>query len=306
MDTAESILHQIDVTMGVRIARFVAASLSDFLGPWDMCIMSALSVFVSYLSPRQNQVVVLGRRLGCLLIVEKLTPWLRGLVSYRPGIQAVLLNSGLVALLSFVPKSMRSNSEGQIIYTSVLYVFLAAVPIEGGPQLWVAVVSCWVVVWAAHSRVKSVLWQQCVAVVSLIATNTLMSTLAPSNMFDDASLLYLSLQIVILSNTVHDSLVDSTRNFVIYNMASIIQPMVHSDFGMAFVFLFFVVLRTWVGLDSWVTQVCLLVFIGLVVDVVLSWVAYLSASDTIITLKVCALVLQFLVHKVSRHMLRSP
>lgn len=306
MDSAESILRQIDVTMGVRIARFVASTLGDFLDPWDVCVMSLLGIFVSYLSKQQNQLVVLGRRLGCLLIVEKLNPWLRGLVSYRPGIQAVLLNSGLVVLLTFVPKSIQSDSEGRIIFTSVLYVFLAAVQIDGGPQLWVAVISCWVVVWASHSKVKSLLWQQCVAVASLIATNTLMDMLAPTNMFDDAALLYLSLQTVILCSAVNNSLIASTRSYVIYNMASIIEPAVNSDFGVAFVFLFFVVLHNWFGLDLWVTQVCLLVFVGLVVNIVLSYVTYLSASDTVVTLKVCALVLQFLIHEFSRNMLRSP
>ena len=306
MDTVESILNQVDVTVGVRTAHFVAASLSDFLSPWDMCVMSALSIFVSYLGPRQNQVVILGRRLGCLLIVEKLTPWLKGLVSYRPGIQAILINGGLIALLSFIPQSIQSSSEGQTIYTSVLYVFLAAVPIDSGPQLTVAVVSCWVIVWAARCTVKSRLWQQCVAVVSIIATNTLMSMLTPSNMHDDATLLYLGLQVVILCNAAQNSLVSSTRNFVIYSMASIIQPMVDGDFGIAFVFLFFVVLHVWLGLDSWVTQVSLLVFVGLVVNSVLLWVTRLSAADTIITLKVCALVLQCVIHDISRHMLRSP
>lgn len=305
MDTAESILRQIDVTMGVRTARFVASKLGDFLNPWDMCVMSLLSIFVSYVSKQQNQVVVLGRRLGCLLIVEKLNPWLRGLVSYRPGIQALLLNSGLVVLLTFVPQSVQSNSEGQIIFTSVLYVFLAAVQIDGGPQLWIAVVSCWVVVWVAHSTVKSLLWRQCAAVASLIATNTLMGMLAPTDMFDDAALLYLSLQVVILCSAVNNSLIASTRSYVIYNMASIIEPLANSDLGLAFVFLFFIVLHNWFGLDSWVTQVCLLVFVGLVVNIVLSWVTYLSASDTVITLKVCALVLQFLIHEFSRKVLHS-
>jgi hypothetical protein len=302
MDTTKSIIRQVDVTIGIRIARFLAVHLQDLLGQWDVCVMSVLLILISHLVTEENQVVLLGRRLSCLLLLEKITPVLRAVVGYHVGVQTAMLDVGLLVLLSAVPKSFQEGSEGAIIYTSVVYVFVGMV--GDSPPVWMAPLSLAAIVWASRQEPGSHLWGQFLMIVGIVCTSNLTTIIAndTQGLQPDAMLLKMCVELVMLGGALQMSVAESTYDFLLYNMASTIEPVVRGEVVPAFMLLLF--LERFLGWGVWVTRVVLLVFVGLVVDIVLTYIAGLAATDTILTLKVSALVLQFLLHEIGIVLIR--
>lgn len=297
----ESVIHQVDVSVGITIAHMLSASYGDMIDPLDVCLMSVVTILVSHVVPSNDRILQLGRRLSCLLLLDKLTPVVRSVVSHRMGVQAAILDVGLLALLAIVP--LQSTYEGKLIYTSVVYVFVSIV--REDPPLWVAPLCVLAIVWASSQQgSKSHLWEQFLMIVSIVATSTLTNLVVANNdgLQDEAKLLKMCLELVLLGAALQSCVAQSAHDFLIYSVASTLQTMVQGQ--LAAVFLLLIFLERFLGVGQWITQVVLLVFTGLVVEAALGYIVSLAAVDTIVTLKVSALVLQFLIYESSVCILR--
>ena len=172
------------------------------------------------------------------------------------------------------------------------------------PPVWMAPLSLVAIVWASRQEPGSHLWGQFLMIVGIVCTSNLTTIIAndTQGLQPDAMLLKMCVELVMLGGALQMSVAESTYDFLLYNMASTREPVVRGEVVPAFMLLLF--LERFLGWGVWVTRVVLLVFVGLVVDIVLTYIAGLAATDTILTLKVSALVLQFLLHEIGIVLIR--
>ena len=296
----ERISHQMSMSTSLIIVRFLASNMSTFLSALDTCIMSFIIVCVVTLWGTKNAMSVLSRRLAVMLMVETVQPLLIRVIAVDVHIQSLIVNVGVIVVLCCIPNGL--NEELEMLVTSMIYLYSRTLNfLLEWRREQLTILVCLVFMFRLNHRYTTQPRLQQIISISTISTISDLVQLGDESSVENKVLrysLFLIVLHVIATNTAHeveDSLLYSYVSFVQYSLPAN-EPFLNIVFS-ALIAMF---LTNTFGLRCWPTRVAYLCSSNIFVNSMLQYVRFLAVSDTIVTLKTSALVLQFFIQIVGQ------
>ena len=113
------IMQQVHISTTLILVRFLHVQLQTSLNTLETCIASIMVVMLSHLTCQSQHVIcVLTIRLAILLLLEEMLP----LVAITDN-SSLMVAAGMLSLLATVPPSLKASQEGNIIVSSVMYMY---------------------------------------------------------------------------------------------------------------------------------------------------------------------------------------
>ena len=303
------VLTLVNVSTSLSIVRFLVARMEDWCSPLDVCLYSVLVIICSHLYGVDYQLLLLSRRLSYLMLVERIRPFTRIWQSARTllHIQSVIVNVGIIIILSLVPERWAKSAEGSIIVTAVQYMFadifdfLADWDEAKFSVLAVAGVVMWWLTLEQQKGNRSHLCMLALEIISSIVVNVVIGVLLGGAWGNrDLKLLYLMISITLAHGaSCIVSVAEPTRDFMVFSVASVVSEVMGGNPILWASVLLPVIMGMgyWPGPNVWATHCALIVFVNLLVGASLGYIHRLAVYDTFVTLKTAALVLQFALHE---------
>jgi hypothetical protein len=310
MDVSLRVLNKVQISTSITIARFLSTSLKDTMSPLQICVFSALVLMVTYIFKHEYVLSPLSRRLAALLVLEKLRPMLGehiddGMIFHVHGL---MVNAGFLSLLSVVPASIQKTDEGSLLVQSITYlysdIFGFLVQHKNMHATYLAV-GLFGIAFLSRLDVKmSHMFSTSIEIVSVSLTYLVLAILQSFGDSLSETAVLQTLLVFTLLHFAHLPGMDSVEDYLVYSVALSLQGMVKSDawYWVGILFILMQALSAWLTIKSMAVQVLLLVVVNLAVAQTLVYIRQLAIYDTIITLKTSALVLQFVVHELSRRL----
>lgn len=289
----DRIINQISISTSLIIAKFLSKNIHSILSPLDTCLLSTIIICLTYVFGQKHQMALLSRKLAVLLIVQTIQPLLTRVISADVHIQSIIINIGIISILSVIPFNVSDELESLITATSYLYSntlnFLV---------LWrrehLSVLITLLVVFRLNNHYMPYPRLQQIIAISIMSTATEIIQDTDDTLVD-ARILRFSLFLIVLhvvtTNTAHE-----VEDTILYSYVGFVQNVLpQQPFTTTIItFLLSLVCKHCIGVTAWPTRACILVCSNVFVQSVLQYVQQLAVFDTIVTLKTSALVLQFL------------
>ena len=301
MDTAQRVLTLVNVSTTLTIVRFLTMSLNDWISPLETCLYSLLVIMCSELWGPQYQILKLSKRIGLLILVERIRPFAtmwQGIDVFLK-VQSVVVNVMVLVITSLIPMT----EEGSIIVTSVIYMYSSMFDFLSDDYSPIVLLPiCGVIVGGLKSNHSmSRLVALLVEVVASSAISLVITILAlPRHSFHDMRFLFMALVTTMafgVSQFLEAS--ESAKDFLIYLIASEAASGLVGWTWAGFMAMAVAILRVWPGPRFWITDCVLVVLVNILVAEALRYIRLLAVNDTFITLKTSALVIQFLIHEIT-------
>lgn len=299
----ESLVQQISVSTSVTIARFLAHNLQSVMSTLDACVVSVMVIMASYTFGPKLQMSILSRRLAVLLLFHSIEPLLMTVVGVDPHVQSLMINAGILVIISVVPPDV--SPELETIVTSVIYIYSDALAFLVG---WRRERLSILVVLLLFFRVSVHVLQ---GRLQQIASYTLMTTVGSivldngSDVFMDEKLFRYSMFLIIL-HAVTTDITEQVENTCLLAYVNFVTVTFASESFVTVVCAFFVCVlcKRYIGIQAWPTRVCVLLGVNMLVQTTLAYMQRLAVNDTFVTLKTAALVVQFAIHVMGELSLR--
>lgn len=310
-DSPARILTLVNVSTTLSIVRFLTHRMQDWCNSFDMCLYSILIIMCSHLYGVDYQLLKLSRRLSYLMLVDRIRPYTRMWKEAQMvlHVQSVLVNVGIIAVLSLVPEPWARSAEGVVIVTAVQYMYSDVFDFLtewGDAKFSVLIVSGAVMWWLTREQQKknnSHLCALALEILSSIVVNVVIGTLLRGVWGGrDVKLVYLMLSITLAHGvSCFVNVASTTRDYMVYSVASVVSEALGGDPLLWAVALLAAIMgmRHWPGANTWASHCAMIVFVNLLVTAALEYIHRLAVYDTFVTLKTAALVLQFCLHEVA-------
>ena len=310
MDIGLRILNKVQVSTSITIARFLSVSLQETMSPLQICMLSALVLMVTYIVKHEYILSPLSRRLAVLLVLEKVRPLLgqhidEGMIFHVHGL---MVNAGFLSMLSVVPTSIQQTEEGSLLIQSIIYLYSDIFGfLAQHKNMHLTYLAAGLFGIAYLSTLPSNMSHMFKTSVDIVSISLTYLVLAILQTFPDAlseTALLQTLLMFTLLHFAHLPGMESVEDYLVYSVALSLQALVKSDawYWVGILFLLMQAVSAWLSIKSMAAQVLLLVVVNLAVAQSLVYIRQLAIYDTVITLKTSALVLQFVVHELSRRL----
>ena len=288
----DRIIYQISMSTSLTIVRFLNKNLHSVVNPLDTCILSVIVICVSYVCGPKLLMSQLSRRLAVLLMVQTIQPLITRLVSVDVRIQSIMINAGIISIMSVIPLTLPEEIE--TIVTSIIYLYSDTLNFLVSWRreqlsiliLLVALFRLNHTFMSKHPRLQQIFAISFITTISAIVQST-------DEQVDDKILrfsLFLIVLHVLTTDTAHQ-----VEDSILYSYVTFVQSTFHSEPLAASVLAFLTAFacRHLIGISAWPTRACILIGSNILVQTVLDYMQRLAVFDTIVTLKTTALVLQF-------------
>jgi hypothetical protein len=313
MDVGMQVLNKVQISTSITIARFLSSNLETTMSDLEICMLSLLVLMVTYVVGHEYVLSPLSRRLAILLVLERLRPLLShhiddGMI-FR--VHGLMINAGALSLLSVVPSFVKQSEEGSLLIQSIIYLYsdiFSFLAEEKSMHSTYLATSLFGIAFISQVKLKtSAMFQTARDIGSVSLTYLVLAILQD---YDDTLTETAVLQTVLIFTLLHFANLpgmDSVADYLVYSIAMSLQSFVTSDgwYWTGILFIAMNVVEWWLTINAMAVQVLLLVVVNLAVAQTLNYIKQLAVYDTIITLKTSALVLQFVVHEMSRRILPS-
>jgi len=313
MDIGMRVMKQVQVSTSITLVRFLSKSLHDMMNPLDMCMFSVLVLCVTYVVGNEYVLSPLSRRLAVLLMLEKLRPLLAthindGVIFHVHGL---MVNAGFLSIVAVVPPFIKESSEGSMLIQSFIYLYGDVFDfLAQDASLHITLLCLGFVALALFSKLdkkRSSVLDTTIQVGSIAVTYLLLTILQTKyDGLSETSVVQTAL-IFTLLHFFHLPGMEDVEDYMVYNIAGSVQSYIKSDpwYWCGVLLIVMQAVAAWLTMRSMASQVLLLVIVNLAVATTLTYIQRLAVYDTIITLKTSALVLQFIVHEMSRNLVSS-
>lgn len=308
MDLGLRVMKQVQVSTSITLVRFLSKSLQSMMSPLDMCLMSILILSITYVIGNEYVLSPLSRRLAILLMLEKLKPLLTnhiidGVIFHVHGL---MVNAGFLSMIAVVPPSIKETTEGSLLVQSFIYLYADVFDfLAEDRSLHITLLVVSFLALASISRIdnkkNSVLDTS--TQVGAIAITYLVLTILQSKLDALAETAVIQTALIFtLLHFMHLPGMEDVEDYMVYNIAGSIQSFIKSDpwYWCGILLILLQLVSSWLTMKSMAAQVLLLIIVNLAVATTLTYIKQLAVYDTVVTLKTSALVLQFIVHEMSR------
>lgn len=288
----ESIVKQVSTSTSLIIARFLSKNIHSVISPLDTCILGFLVICCSYVLGRNYQMSILSRRLALLLVVQTIQPMLMQTISSDVQIQTVMVNVGVISVITIIPFGM--SNEVEHLISSVMYLYSDTLNFLlqwKEEQLSVATA----LVLAFHLNTVYVTQPRLQMIVSVSIVTTLSAIVQNSDdQCIDTSILRYSLLLIVLHIVADDSIHEVEATLLYAYVAFVESTLPNEPFITTFVaFALSMACKQFIGLHAWPTKACILISTNIFVNSAVQYIQSLAVFDTIITLKTSALMIQY-------------
>jgi hypothetical protein len=310
MDLGLRVLGKVQISTSITIARFLSSNLEDTMSNLEVCMLSVLVLFVTYVAGNEYVLSPLSRRLAVLLVLERLRPLLshhidEGMIFHVHGL---MINAGALSLLSVVPSVVKKSEEGSLLVQSVIYLYsdiFSFLAQEKAMHPTYLAASLFGIALIGHAQIQAAeMFKTAADIVSVSLTYLVLAILQDfADTLTETAVLQTLLMFTLL-HFAHLPGMESVEDYLVFSIAMSIQGYITGDgwYWAGILFITMNVVGSWLTMKSMAVQVLLLIVVNLAVAQTLTYIRQLAVYDTIVTLKTSALVLQFVVHEMSRRL----
>lgn len=295
----ERIISQISISTSLIIAKFLSKNIHSILSPLDTCLLSSIIICLTYVFGQKHQMAILSRKLAVLLMVQTIQPLLTRVIGSDVHIQSIIINFGIISIISVIP--CNRSEEIESLVTSIVYLYgntLNFLVLWRREHLSV-IVTLFMLFRLNNHYMPYPRLQQIIAIsIMSTATDIIQDT---DDMLVDARILRFSLFLIVLHVVASDT-AHQIEDTILYSYVGFVQEILpRQPFTTTVVaFLLSLICKHFIGVTAWPTRACILICTNVFVQSVLQYVQQLAVFDTIVTLKTCALVLQFVMQIAAR------
>lgn len=311
MDLSFRIMKQIEISTSLTLVSFLSKTLQDFMSLLDMTIISIMIFLITYVIGNEYVLSPLSRKLALLLIMDRLRPVFNDMISSKNilEIQGLIIAVGVICILAVLPKKLKENPEIDSFLQSLIYLYsdiLSFLAIHKNNHICLFCIAIAVLaIKVNYENQSSKIFKLFLNITSIAFTSLIIQITQMYVANDMQTAIIQNLLLFTIFHFVHLHGLESVEDYIVFNISMYIQSFVTSDqwFWIAIMFIILQILLMWLETKSAFTQVLLLTIVSCTVKTILQYIKNLAIHDTIITLKTSAIVLQFVVHELSREFL---
>lgn len=311
MDLSFRIMKQIEISTSLTLVSFLSKTLQDFMTLLDMTIISVMIFIITYVIGTEYVLSPLSRKLALLLIMDRLRPIFNEMISSKNilEIQGIIIAVGVICIMAVLPKKLRENPEIDSFLQSLIYLYsdiLSFLSKQKNNHICLFCIGITVMaIKINYEKQSSKIFKLFLNIMSIAFTSLIIQITQMYVVNEIQTAIIQNLLLFTIFHFVHLTGLESVEDYIVFNISMYIQSYITSDqwFWIAVLFIILQILLMWLETKSAFIQVLILTIVSCTVKTILQYIKNLAVHDTIITLKTSAIVLQFVIHELSREFL---